>query len=265
MPEYEFEGIPLTPAVASRHILEYLRLHSSPVKRREIVRYVADQHQNGGGKIQGDPYVSVKKALQRLVDARQVVRRALGYYSSPKDGSEPEPDADKVIVVPERAAPQVARQEERGPAADGQRGTTVCIGHGRSSLWRELKDFLVERLHLRVDDFNRVSTAGVSTTERLDDMLDAAAFAFLIMTGEDEQAGGKLHARLNVVHELGLFQGRLGFKKAIILLEEGCEEFSNVHGLGQVRFPNGNISAQFEEIRRVLERETVFPRGRRPK
>jgi predicted nucleotide-binding protein len=82
------------------------------------------------------------------------------------------------------------------------------------------------------------------------------------MTGEDEQAGGKLHARLNVVHELGLFQGRLGFKKAIILLEEGCEEFSNVHGLGQVRFPNGNISAQFEEIRRVLERESVIPRGR---
>jgi hypothetical protein len=182
MPEYKFEGMVLTPTVARGHILEYLRLRSSPVRRREIVRYVADQHQNGGGKIQGDPNSSVKRALKRLVDARKVVPLAPGYYSLPKDGSELEPDADKVIVVPERAPrlppAHVARQEERGPAADGQRSTTVCIGHGRSSLWRELKEFLVERLLLRVDDFNRVSTAGVSTTERLADMLDAAAFAF---------------------------------------------------------------------------------------
>jgi predicted nucleotide-binding protein len=48
---------------------------------------------------------------------------------------------------------------------------------------------------------------------------------------------GKLHARLNVIHEAGLFQGRLGFNKAIILLEEGCEEFSNIHGLGHIPFP----------------------------
>ena len=95
-------------------------------------------------------------------------------------------------------------------------------------------------------------------------MLETAAFAFLIMTGEDEQADGKLHARLNVVHEAGLFQGRLGLKKAIILLEDGCEEFSNIYGLGQIRFPIGNISAQFEEIRRVLEREIVIS-GRRPR
>jgi predicted nucleotide-binding protein len=92
-------------------------------------------------------------------------------------------------------------------------------------------------------------------------MLDAANFAFLIMTGEDEAADGKLQARMNVVHEVGLFQGRLGFKKAIILLEEECEEFSNVHGLGQIRFPKGNIPAQFEQIRRVLERENVILAG----
>jgi predicted nucleotide-binding protein len=49
------------------------------------------------------------------------------------------------------------------------------------------------------------------------------------MTAEDERADGKLNARLNVVHEIGLFQGRRGFNRAIILLEEGCEEFSNVH------------------------------------
>ena len=78
------------------------------------------------------------------------------------------------------------------------------------------------------------------------------------MTAEDEQADGKIRARENVVHVVGLFQGRLGFTRAIVLLEEGCEEFSNIHGLGQIRFPKGNVSAKFEEIRAVLERENLI-------
>ena len=64
-----------------------------------------------------------------------------------------------------------------------------------------------------------------------------------------------MRPRQNVIHEAGLFQGRPGFKRAIILLEDGCEEFSNVHGLGQIRFPGENVSAVFEDVRRVLERE----------
>jgi hypothetical protein len=38
-------------------------------------------------------------------------------------------------------------------------------------------------------------------------MLDQARFAFLVMTAEDEQADGNHHARMNVIHEVGLFQG----------------------------------------------------------
>lgn len=90
-------------------------------------------------------------------------------------------------------------------------GTNVVIGHGGALVWRELKDFIEDRLHLAVDEFNSVSVAGVPTITRLSDMLDRAAFAFLVMTAEDEQADGKIRARENVVHEVGLFQGRLGF------------------------------------------------------
>jgi predicted nucleotide-binding protein len=54
-----------------------------------------------------------------------------------------------------------------------------------------------------------------------------------------------------VVHEAGLFQGRLGFTKAIVLLEDGCEEFSNIQGLEHIHFPKGNISASFEEVVRA--------------
>ena len=100
--------------------------------------------------------------------------------------------------------------------------------------------------------------AGITNIARLSEMLDAAAIAFLVMTAEDEMADGETQARMNVVHEAGLFQGRIGFTRAIVLLEEGCKSFSNIDGLGQVRFPKEDISAKFEEIRRVLEREGLI-------
>jgi len=140
---------------------------------------------------------------------------------------------------------------------DERIGTNIFIGHGRSPDWRELKDFVSDRLKLPWDEFNRVPVAGVTNITRLAQMLDQACFAFLVMTAEDEQADGNHHARMNVIHEVGLFQGRLGFERAIVLLEDGCEEFSNIQGLGQIRYPKGKISAIFEDIRAVLERESI--------
>lgn len=134
----------------------------------------------------------------------------------------------------------------------------VFIGHGRSPLWKDLRDFLVDRLGLKYEEFNREPSAGKSNKERLQEMLDASGFALIVMTGEDEAEDGRRHARENVIHEAGLFQGKLGFEKAIILLEEGCEEFSNIQGLVQLRFPPGNIMAVSEEVRRTLEREGVI-------
>ena len=134
---------------------------------------------------------------------------------------------------------------------------TVFIGHGRNQVWRALKDFLEDRLGLEVEEFNRIPIAGKTTSDRLAEMLEIAAFAFLVMSGEDEAGIGDMHPRMNVVHELGLFQGRLGFGRAIILLEDGCAEFSNIYGLGQIRFHKDDIESSFEEIRRVLEREGI--------
>jgi predicted nucleotide-binding protein len=156
-----------------------------------------------------------------------------------------------------KAASHLERKARR-KRADDRIGTNVFIGHGRSSEWRKLKDFIQDRLKLPYDEFNRVPVAGVTNIARLSEMLDAAAVAFVILTAEDEMADGAMQARMNVVHEAGLFQGRLGFTRAIVLLEEGCNQFTNIEGLGQIRFPKGNIAACFEEIRLVLEREGLL-------
>ncbi len=137
-------------------------------------------------------------------------------------------------------------------------GKRIFIGHGRSPVWRELKDFIADRLNLPWDEFNREAVAGYSTTDRLKDMMSQAAFALLVMTAEEEHTDATLHARPNVIHEVGLFQGHLGLTRAIVLLEEGCSEFSNIIGLSQIRFPRADIAARFEEVRRVLEREGLL-------
>lgn len=134
-------------------------------------------------------------------------------------------------------------------------GSKVFIGHGRSDEWRKLADFLQNRLSLEWDEFNRVSVAGLANTARLSAMLDDAGAGLIVMTAEDELVDGTRRARENVVHEAGLFQGRLGFDRAVVLLEEKCTEFSNISGLGQIRFPAGNIGAAFEQVRQFLERE----------
>lgn len=164
---------------------------------------------------------------------------------------------ERLLPVLKKAYSYISRSEKT-VIKNSLVGTNVFIGHGRSSVWRDLKDFITERLRLPFDEFNRVPVAGITNIHRLGEMLDAAAIAFIVMTAEDEQADGSMEARTNVIHEVGLFQGRLGFTRAIILIEDGCQEFSNIQGLGQIKFPKGDIKAKFEEIRQVLEREGLI-------
>ena len=165
--------------------------------------------------------------------------------------------AGEVYDILKQAGSHLMRLEKQ-VRKQGTVGTNVFIGHGRAFAWRDLKDFVKDRLRLPYDEFNRVPVAGFTNIARLSEMMDAAAIAFIVLTAEDELKDGTEQARMNVIHEVGLFQGRLGFSKAIVLLEDGCAEFSNIQGLGQIRFPKDNIKAAFEEIRRVLEREGLI-------
>jgi hypothetical protein len=131
----------------------------------------------------------------------------------------------------------------------------IFIGHGRSSLWRDLKDHLHEKHSYEVVAYEVGSRAGHAIRDILEDMLAKSSFAILIMTGEDQTIDGQFRARQNVVHEIGLFQGRLGFNRAIVLLEDDVEEFSNIHGIEQIRFSKGNIRETYGEVLATIKRE----------
>jgi predicted nucleotide-binding protein len=75
------------------------------------------------------------------------------------------------------------------------------------------------------------------------------------MTAEDDTAQGSRRARQNVVHEAGLFQGRLGFEKVIILQQREIEEFSDLAGLLVIPFEGDRIEETFYELRRKMEAE----------
>lgn len=132
---------------------------------------------------------------------------------------------------------------------------TIFIGHGHNPQWRDLKDHLHEKHGLNVNHYEIGPRAGKSIKGVLEEMLNESSFALLVLTGEDMHTNGELHARENVIHELGLFQGRLGFTRAIVLLEKGVQEFSNILGINQLRFTKGQIKETFGDILATIRRE----------
>jgi predicted nucleotide-binding protein len=131
----------------------------------------------------------------------------------------------------------------------------VFVGHGRSSGWRDLKDHLQDQHGYQVEAYESGARAGHSIRDILEEMLTASSIAFLVLTAEDETGDGHIRARQNVVHETGLFQGRLGFSKAVVLIEDGTEEFSNLAGIQQIRYSRDNIRETFGDVLAIIRRE----------
>jgi len=156
------------------------------------------------------------------------------------------------LTIPLRPASQV--EEEQDDESE-EESFNIFIGHGRSDAWQQLANHLRDKHDLDVIAYESGARAGHSIRDILEEMLDNSSMAFLVHTGEDETADGQLRARQNVVHETGLFQGRLGFPKAVVLLEEGVEDFSNLAGVQYIPFIKGHINGIFGEVLATIRRE----------
>ncbi|HEX8632609.1 MAG TPA: nucleotide-binding protein [Pyrinomonadaceae bacterium] len=163
---------------------------------------------------------------------------------------------------PDGAAGKTVEPQARATGSEPAATPTkpcVFIGHGRNPLWARLQLFLQNDLGLATVNYESESRVGESIIPVLEKMLDQATFAVLILTAEDETASGTKRARQNVIHEVGLFQGRLGFRKAILLRQHGTEDFSNVAGLQYISFNGDQIAEAFYELQKVLKREGQLP------
>jgi len=79
----------------------------------------------------------------------------------------------------------------------------------------------------------------------------------LLMSAEDEQAGGEVRSRQNVIHEAGLFQASLGWNRAVLVIEEGTEQFSNSVGMVYVSYEAGQVKSVISDVLQAIKRE--FP------
>lgn len=137
-------------------------------------------------------------------------------------------------------------------------GGKIFIGHGRSKLWARVQLFLQDDFNLETLTFESESRTSETIVSILESFLEESSFAILILTAEDETTEGKVRARQNVIHEAGLFQGRLGFDKVVILKQNQTEEFSNIAGLQYIPFSEDNIEQCFYELQRKLKKSGMI-------
>ena len=140
------------------------------------------------------------------------------------------------------------------PPAPPKPKPTVFIGHGHSDAWRDLKDQLREQHHFPVEAYETGARAGHTIRDVLEQMMTKSSFAVLVLTAEDETSDGAMRARQNVVHEVGLFQGKLGFSRAIAIVQDNVEVFSNLEGVHQLKF-QATIRETFGDVVATLTRE----------
>lgn len=131
----------------------------------------------------------------------------------------------------------------------------VFIGHGTGSEWRDLKDHLDDKHGYKISAYEVGARAGHAVRDVLDEMANKSTFAILVMSADDKTSDDKSRARQNVIHEMGLFQGKLGFSRAIALIEKGVEVPSNVLGITWIPYEKGHIDGTYGDIIATINRE----------
>jgi sugar/nucleoside kinase (ribokinase family) len=89
-------------------------------------------------------------------------------------------------------------------------------------------------------------------------ILNKCGFAVCVLSVDAAMTDGRGRADQDVVHQAGIFHGRYGFGRVAMLVEDGCEMFSNAAGLIRLPFPRGRVDATFLEVERMLVREGLI-------
>ncbi|RJL32904.1 ribokinase [Bailinhaonella thermotolerans] len=138
-------------------------------------------------------------------------------------------------------------RERRSDPAKG-----VFIAHGANPEWRAVQRFIEERFELPVFSFESGSWGGRQVTEALAAYLERCSLAVCVLTAEDFTGDGRRLARQNVVHEVGLFHGRHGFDRVVVLAEEGCDFIPQTARPHVIPFPRNGIDRTFYRLAEMI-------------
>ena len=175
--------------------------------------------------------------LSRYVRRLRSIKDQLGLYAEPGARSTP---------------------TSAGPSSPTSTRTTIFIVHGHSEERKsELAVFLRQVTKLDVVVLHEKANQGRTIIEKFEDFAAGAAYAVILLTGDDEgrPLGGeekRPRARQNVVFELGFFIGVLGRSRVTVLYEDGVELPSDVAGVLYVRL-DAKGSWRFELARELKE------------
>jgi len=97
----------------------------------------------------------------------------------------------KLEKIARRAASHL-ESEDRKAEITNRIGTKIFIGHGRSTAWKDLKDFVQDRLRLPWDEFNRVPVVGFTNIARLEAAKMEMVFSFMIKMPRNRKVVGFL-------------------------------------------------------------------------
>ncbi|MBC8030926.1 MAG: nucleotide-binding protein [Pyrinomonadaceae bacterium] len=148
----------------------------------------------------------------------------------------------------------IARARDFEKASGAGELRRMFVGHGQSPIWSRVVTHLKDDLGLDdVQAFETASRTSEHIVDILNGFLDTCDAAVVVMTADDRTAEGSGRARQNVIHEIGLFQGRRGFNRVILLQQTGTEDFSNIAGLQTARF-NERVEEAFYDLDRAVRK-----------
>ncbi|MQY28119.1 hypothetical protein NRB56_37020 [Nocardia sp. RB56] len=143
------------------------------------------------------------------------------------------------------------QQRDRPPVTGVRR---VLILHDENPQWQDVQRFLERRCGLETDQLGPADFDAGGFEAAVGGPLSRCGFAVCILSARDSVHGFRQPSQA-IVHQVGILQGRYGFGRVAILVEDGCDLFTNLSGLIRLEFPRGRVEAKFLELHRMLLRE----------
>ncbi|MGV9676186.1 PfkB family carbohydrate kinase [Nocardia sp. NPDC003482] len=146
-------------------------------------------------------------------------------------------------------------QQKDSPLGGGVR-RRVLIVHDENPQWQEVRKFIETRCGIPTEHLGPSDFAADRLAETVDGPVSRCGFAVCLLSAKNSARGSRQPDQM-IVHQVGILQGRYGFGRVALLVEYGCDLFTNLSGLIRLGFPAGRVEAKFVELQRMLLRELL--------